>query len=109
MHESLEGASKSGSMPETFSVGDLSLGTPVIGSDHQKIGVVNQVVNDPSAPPGSRGSFYFEVDRGGFLGIGSTHLYIPAEDVSSVDQNGDVRLTCTAEEAAQKYARRPEA
>jgi len=96
-------------MPEAFSVGDLTLGKPVLGSDGQKIGVVNEVVNDPSAGPGSRASFYFEVDRGGFLGIGSTHLYIPAEEVLSADRNGSVRLTCTAEEAAQKYAHTPEA
>jgi hypothetical protein len=62
----IEGADMSG----TFSVSDLDLDKTVTGSDGNKIGVVSEVVKDPSASPGSPASFYFEVDCGGFLGIG---------------------------------------
>src|SRR5579859_7326383 len=95
-------------MSRTISVGDLSLGAPVYGSQGKQIGEVNQVVENPSAQPGSAGSFYFEVDQGGFMGIGASHLYIPIDVVKSVDPKGGVVLTCTADEAGEKYARRPE-
>ncbi len=95
-------------MSGTISVGDLALGSPVTGSDGNKVGVVNEVIENPSMPPGSAGSFYFEVNQGGILGIGATHLYMPIEMVKSVGGEHGVTLRCTAEEASEKYTRRPD-
>jgi hypothetical protein len=95
-------------MSGTISAGDLALGLSVTGSDGSKVGVVNEVIENPSMPPASAGSFYFEVNQGGILGIGATHLYIPVEVVQSVGGEHGVALDCTAEEARQKYKRRPD-
>ena len=95
-------------MSRTISVADLALGSPVTGSDGNKIGVVNEVIENPSMPPASAGSFYFEVNQGGILGIGATHLYIPVEAVQSAGGTHGVTLVCTAEEAGEEYTRRPD-
>ncbi len=87
----------------------LALGLSVMGSDGSKVGVVNEVMENPSYPPGSAGSFYFEVNQGGILGIGATHLFLPVEMVNSVSSEHGVLLLCTAEEAGEKYTRRPDA
>lgn len=95
-------------MSGTISAGDLALGLPVTGSDGNKVGVVNEVIENPSMPPGSAGNFYFEVNQGGILGIGATHLYMPIEMVKSVSREHGVLLVCTAEEAGEKYGHRPD-
>lgn len=94
-------------MSETISVGDLALGTPVIGSDGKKIGVINEVEEEPSAPPGSSASFYFEVNSGGILGIGATHLYVPIQAVADAHASDGVVLRCTAKEASERYQHQP--
>jgi hypothetical protein len=78
----------------------------VQGSDGEKIGVVNKVVENPSVAAAAPGRFYFEVDRGGFLGVGATHLYIPVETVTSTD-DGVITLSCTANTASEKYKHEP--
>lgn len=94
-------------MAETISVGDLAMGKPVKGSDGKKVGVINEVIENPEASAGARGSFYFEVNRGGVLGIGASHLYIPVDAVADADHGGEVVLTCTSEEAERKYGQQP--
>jgi hypothetical protein len=94
-------------MSGTIGVSDLGMGKTVKGSDGAKVGVINEVVETPSASPDSPASYYFEVDRGGFLGIGSSHLYIPINVVADAQGKDDVILTCTAEEAGQKYQQQP--
>jgi hypothetical protein len=94
-------------MSQTISVGDLALGTPVIGSDGKKIGVINEVEENPSAPHGSPGSFYFEVNSGGILGIGTTHLYVPVQAVADAHASDGVVLRCTAKEASERYQHQP--
>ncbi len=93
-------------MPGTFAAGDLDICETVKGSDGKKIGVINQLVEDQSASPGSPESFYLEVDCGGFLGIGGTRLYIPVGAVANAHK-GHVVLLCTAQEAAEKYTHQP--
>ena len=95
-------------MSGTFSAGDLGLGKTVTGSDGKKVGIVNEVVEDPSASPDSSARFYFEVNCGGFLGIGASHLYIPVEAVASAHRGQDVVLLDTAQEAGEKYTHRPD-
>lgn len=95
-------------MAGIVSISDLVLGSPVVGRDGGEVGVVNEVVQNPSFAPGSAGQFYFEADRGGVLGIGATHLYIPVEMVQSVSSEHGVMLSCTAQEANEKYGRRPD-
>lgn len=92
-------------MSETISVGDLALGKQVTGSDGKKVGVINEVIENPAASADTRASFYFVVNRGGLLGIGASHLYIPVDPVADAQQGGEVVLTCTSEEANQKYGR----
>ncbi len=93
-------------MPETFAAGDLDIFETVKGSDGKKIGVINQLVENQSAPPGSPESLYLEVDCGGFLGIGTTRLYIPIGAVANARPGRAVVLLCTAQEAAEKYTHR---
>lgn len=50
---------------------------------------------------------YFEVDHGGFLGIGTQHLYIPYSAVQSVEPGSSVTLNCTKDECANLYQNNP--
>ena len=93
-------------MPGTFAAGDLDIFETVKGSDGKKIGVINQLVEDQSASPGSPESFYMEVDCGGFLGIGTTRIFIPIGVVANARPGHGVVLLCTAQEAGEKYAHR---
>ena len=94
-------------MPGTVSVSDLALGAPVAGSDGESVGVINEVVEHPNVQMDSPASFYIEVVRGGVLGLGGEHLYIPVEAVTSIQADGTIMLSCTAREAAHHYAREP--
>jgi hypothetical protein len=51
---------------------------------------------------------YFRLDEGGVLGIGAKHLYIPFDAIARVDMNeARLWLSCTKDEAAQRYASKP--
>jgi hypothetical protein len=95
-------------MPGTVSVGDLSIGMPVAGSDGEEIGVINHVVENPGAPENSPASFYFQVDVGGLLGLGSKHLYVPVDAVERVIGGESVSLSCTAEQAKEQFKQEPQ-
>jgi len=60
-------------MPEAFSVGDLTLGKPVLGSDGQKIGVVN------------------EVGGAGFTHVADYQAQIAADDIMGHSRLADYR------------------
>lgn len=58
-------------------------------------------------PPTSEIS-YFEVDRGGILGMGAKHLYIPVAAVRKVEaSHNQITLACTARQAAERYQHQP--
>lgn len=82
-------------MAETYSMGNLAVGKPVVGSDGADVGTVNGVVENPSLPPGTPGSAYVEVNTGGFLGIGGSRLYVPVSAVAEAPHGGKVILSCT--------------
>lgn len=94
-------------MDGTFSVGNLALGKPVVGSDGESIGVVNELVENPSAPPGSAGSFYMKVSTGKVFGLGGTELYVPVTAVAQAPHDEPVVLICTAEEARERFREKP--
>lgn len=93
---------------------ELQLGREVDGSDGEKIGSINEVVEDPSSEEPSRGEYYMVVDQGGFLGFGASHLHIPVSAVQEIERGGalgigskPIVLNCTGEEARTKYQVKP--
>lgn len=88
------------------SVGDLQPGMDVLGSDGEKIGVINEVVVDPNATD-SAGRFYFILHQGGVLGIGGNFLYIPVDAVQSVQSGFNVTLNAARSEVESRYRDRP--
>lgn len=86
----------------SISVGDVQLGAQVYGAEGKHLGDVNEVVNDPSGD-----ELYFEVDRGGILGFGGKKLYVPFSAISELGAGSSVHLTCTTDEAEQRYAQKP--
>lgn len=53
------------------------------------------------------GNGYLDVDHGGFLGIGTQHLYIPFSEVQSVEPGTSVTLSCTKDECINQYQNQP--
>jgi hypothetical protein len=51
---------------------------------------------------------YMEVHHGGILHIGGESLYIPVKAVNTIEDDGSIVLRCTADEATQWYAQKPE-
>ena len=49
---------------------------------------------------------WFQVDRGGALGIGAKHWYIPVREAGTVEPGG-VTLACNADECEERYTNRP--
>lgn len=50
---------------------------------------------------------FFSIDRGGILGVGATHLYVPFKAVHSVGPGGSITLGCTAQECGDTYSEQP--
>ncbi|MGI8824397.1 MAG: PRC-barrel domain-containing protein [Chloroflexota bacterium] len=94
-------------MSSTVSVGELSPGLSVVGSDGTKIGVINEVVENPNVSPQSPASMFMQIDHGGFLGIGDSHLCVPVAAIDAVHAGREVVLSCTADDARHKYQNRP--
>lgn len=88
---------------------EIREGMEVYASDGEKIGSVAQVwtnVTDTTTAVASIG--YFQVDQGGVLGIGASHLYIPFSSVDDLVPGECVTINCAKSECSSRYEQEPD-
>lgn len=85
----------------TFSEADLQMGMIVKSSDGDKLGTLNEVIEEPGD-----GTMYLVVE-GGFFGLGSPSLYVPASAVARIEAGNNIILDCDEAEAKAKYKSKP--
>jgi hypothetical protein len=87
--------------------GESSQTTPYTGSSLPEQRPSSDSVAMATADPSREG--YIQVDHGGFLGIGTSHLYIPFSAVAHVEPGDCVSLTCTKDSCTSLYHNTPAA
>ena len=87
----------------------VSEGMEVFSSDGKAVGKVSHVwkgITDTSTDVMSTG--YFQVDQGGLLGLGTTHLYIPFSAVEETTPDQCVTIACASDDCTQRYTNKPD-
>lgn len=51
---------------------------------------------------------YLKVEQGGILGIGSTDLYVPFDDVRNIVPGESVTINCAKDQCASTYGTKPD-
>jgi PRC-barrel domain len=71
---------------------DIAVGSPVVGADGKKIGVINRVVSDATGAV-----MQIHVAPGGTAGIGVPVIAVPANRITGT--GADVKVSLSSEEA----------
>jgi hypothetical protein len=87
----------------------ITEGMEVFTADGKKLGKVGHVwkgIADAMTDVISSG--YFQIDQGGVLGIGATHLYIPFTAVEDTTPDECVTLDCSTDDCTDRFSTKPD-